>query len=37
VPSILVLGTGMGVCISSIYDVAIGDVAPARRAAPAVR
>ena len=28
VPSILVLGTGMGVCISSIYDVAIGDVAP---------
>jgi EmrB/QacA subfamily drug resistance transporter len=28
-PSILVLGTGMGACISSIYDVAIGDVAPA--------
>ena len=27
-PSILVLGTGMGACISSIYDVAIGDVAP---------
>ncbi|HEX9520391.1 MAG TPA: MFS transporter [Streptosporangiaceae bacterium] len=29
VPSILVLGAGMGACISSIYDVAIGDVAPA--------
>jgi EmrB/QacA subfamily drug resistance transporter len=29
VPSILVLGTGMGACISSIYDVAIGDVTPA--------
>ncbi len=28
-PSILVLGAGMGACISSIYDVAIGDVAPA--------
>jgi EmrB/QacA subfamily drug resistance transporter len=28
-PSILVLGTGMGACFSSIYDVAIGDVAPA--------
>jgi EmrB/QacA subfamily drug resistance transporter len=28
VPSILVLGAGMGACISSIYDVAIGDVAP---------
>jgi EmrB/QacA subfamily drug resistance transporter len=28
-PSILVLGAGMGTCISSIYDVAIGDVAPA--------
>ena len=27
-PSILVLGAGMGACISSIYDVAIGDVAP---------
>jgi EmrB/QacA subfamily drug resistance transporter len=28
-PSILVLGVGMGTCFSSIYDVAIGDVAPA--------
>jgi EmrB/QacA subfamily drug resistance transporter len=28
-PSILVLGAGMGACFSSIYDVAIGDVAPA--------
>ena len=28
-PSILVLGAGMGTCISSIYDVAVGDVAPA--------
>jgi EmrB/QacA subfamily drug resistance transporter len=28
-PSILVLGVGMGACFSSIYDVAIGDVAPA--------
>ena len=28
-PSILVLGAGMGTCISSIYEVAIGDVAPA--------
>jgi EmrB/QacA subfamily drug resistance transporter len=28
VPSILVLGAGMGACISSIYDVAIGGVAP---------
>jgi EmrB/QacA subfamily drug resistance transporter len=28
-PSILVLGAGMGTCFSSIYDVAIGDVAPA--------
>jgi EmrB/QacA subfamily drug resistance transporter len=27
-PSILVLGAGMGACFSSIYDVAIGDVAP---------
>jgi EmrB/QacA subfamily drug resistance transporter len=27
-PSTLVLGAGMGACISSIYDVAIGDVAP---------
>ena len=27
-PSILVLGVGMGACFSSIYDVAIGDVAP---------
>ena len=26
-PSILVLGAGMGACFSSIYDVAIGDVA----------
>ncbi len=26
-PSILVLGAGVGTCISSIYDVAIGDVA----------
>ncbi|MCX7522124.1 MFS transporter [Microbacterium sp. STN6] len=28
IPSILVLGLGMGSCFSSIYDVAIGDVAP---------
>jgi EmrB/QacA subfamily drug resistance transporter len=28
-PSILVLGAGMGACFSSIYDVSIGDVAPA--------
>ena len=28
-PSLLVLGIGMGACFSSIYDVAIGDVAPA--------
>ena len=28
-PSILVLGAGMSACFSSIYDVAIGDVAPA--------
>jgi EmrB/QacA subfamily drug resistance transporter len=28
-PSIFVLGVGMGACFSSIYDVAIGDVAPA--------
>ena len=28
-PSILVLGVGMGACFSSIYEVAIGDVAPA--------
>lgn len=28
-PSILLLGLGMGACFSSIYDVAIGDVAPA--------
>ncbi len=27
-PSLLVLGVGMGTCFSSIYDVAIGDVAP---------
>ena len=27
-PSILILGVGMGACFSSIYDVAIGDVAP---------
>ena len=27
-PSVFVLGTGMGACFSSIYDVAIGDVAP---------
>ena len=27
-PALLVLGTGMGACFSSIYDVAIGDVAP---------
>jgi hypothetical protein len=26
-PSILVLGVGMGACLSSIYDVAIGDIA----------
>ena len=29
VPSLLILGLGMGACFSSIYDVAIGDVAPA--------
>jgi EmrB/QacA subfamily drug resistance transporter len=28
-PSILVLGVGMGACFTSIYDVAVGDVAPA--------
>lgn len=28
-PSILVLGVGMGACFSSIYDVTIGDTAPA--------
>ena len=28
-PSLLVLGVGMGACFSSIYDVAIGDIAPA--------
>jgi MFS family permease len=28
-PSILVLGVGAGACFSSLYDVAIGDVAPA--------
>jgi hypothetical protein len=28
-PSVLVLGAGMGACFSRIYDVAIGDVAPA--------
>jgi EmrB/QacA subfamily drug resistance transporter len=28
-PSILILGVGMGACFSSIYDVAIGDVASA--------
>jgi MFS family permease len=28
-PSLLVLGLGMGACFTSIYDVAIGDVAPA--------
>lgn len=27
-PSLLLLGAGMGICFSSIYDVAIGDVAP---------
>jgi len=27
-PSILVLGFGMGICFSSIFDIAIGDVAP---------
>ena len=27
-PSVLVLGVGMGICFSSIYDVAVGDVAP---------
>jgi MFS family permease len=30
VPSLLVLGFGMGACFSSIYDVAIGDIAPAK-------
>ena len=35
-PSLFVLGVGMGACFSSIYDVAIGDVAaPRRPAAPA--
>ena len=34
-PSLLVLGLGMGACFSSIYDVALGDVAPARPALPA--
>ena len=29
IPSMLVLGFGMGACFSSIYDVAIGDIAPA--------
>ena len=28
-PSLFVLGAGMGACFSSIYDVAIGDIAPA--------
>ena len=28
-PSLFVLGLGMGACFTSIYDVAIGDVAPA--------
>ena len=28
-PSILVLGVGAGACFSSLFDVAIGDVAPA--------
>ena len=28
-PSLLVLGVGMGACFSSIYDIAIGDIAPA--------
>lgn len=28
-PSIFVLGLGMGACFSSLYDIAIGDVAPA--------
>jgi MFS family permease len=27
-PSLLVLGIGMGACFSSIYDVALGDIAP---------
>lgn len=27
-PSLLVLGAGMGACFSSIYDIAIGDIAP---------
>jgi MFS family permease len=27
-PSLLILGFGMGACFSSIYDVALGDVAP---------
>ncbi|MDM4761987.1 MFS transporter [Galbitalea sp. SE-J8] len=29
VPALLVFGLGMGTCFSSIYDVAVGDVAPA--------
>lgn len=28
IPALLVLGAGMGTCFSSIYDVAVGDVAP---------
>ena len=28
-PSLLVLGVGMGACFSSIYDIALGDIAPA--------
>ena len=28
-PSVLVLGLGMGACFSTIFDVAIGDIAPA--------
>jgi hypothetical protein len=27
-PSLLALGIGMGACFSSIYDVALGDIAP---------
>lgn len=28
-PAILILGVGMGACFSSIYDIAVGDIAPA--------
>ena len=34
-PSFLVMGAGMGTCLFSIFDFAIGDVAKTKRAAPA--